>query len=879
GQKRADHYPALRGGAHGGRLVLVDDRGAEWTVTRTESPKASVLEISGPGGRMEHPETTLLTLRGHASKPVYESVFAFSLNELQSVKSLDDKDVSSQIYSAGMGAAKLPGAIKRIEADQEKLFKSGGSVQTIAGLLAGISTKNDELRLLSCGAERYGELTEQLAVLRQRVEADTCALRDMEKSRRRMERIHAAWPDFVALRGAESRLALLPDYPAFPENTVARLEKLDEALEHARKELERAAEAHARAKANARLPLPNERLLALGEQIERLQEERANFSQLVAQMPARIQQREEAGREFGAALDAVGPDWDEARLKSFDAGVQAHGLVDNWKVQLDTAGRVLDEAAHESQAAVRAFAEAAALEREQREEFERIAVPALDGDAIERRRRTIQAARTRLNEWLLARQRHADDRETAVALAAETVPVPAATATPGKVLPIILIAGGILLAAMGLGTGGAAALGGPLGGVALIGGGLWLRWRRSGGAAGPAVRSTVAVAAERRAESARLAEHEARARLDEQLVELGVTEPSPDELDILETQARAAGASWEQWVQARERTETRAAELARLRDRRDKTATAAESAAKRRELEREQWRAWLAERHLQPELLPATMDAVFARVETARAKLEAVAVVQRRVESMQADIDTYRRQVMAIGGPLEMPLPAANADLLAFADGLVRRHKEAEAQARELGAAQDAEAQTAKVVAERGIDSEASRAAIAAFVRLGGTEDAEEFRRRARTCDERREEQGKVRAARERLRALAGAGEGFERLMATLCATDIEALEQDLAAGALKYEELGESQRLLLIERGKLEHEVESLASDERASMLRAERAELQEQLREQAERWAVATTALTVLREARGKFERERQPGVIRHAETFFAGITEGRY
>ena len=39
------------------------------------------------------------------------------------------------------------------------------------------------------------------------------------------------------------------------------------------------------------------------------------------------------------------------------------------------------------------------------------------------------------------------------------------------------------------------------------------------------------------------------------------------------------------------------------------------------------------------------------------------------------------------------------------------------------------------------------------------------------------------------------------------------------------------------------------------------------------------STLAQNLLEEARMKFERERQPGVVRHAQEFFSEITEGRY
>ena len=79
--------------------------------------------------------------------------------------------------------------------------------------------------------------------------------------------------------------------------------------------------------------------------------------------------------------------------------------------------------------------------------------------------------------------------------------------------------------------------------------------------------------------------------------------------------------------------------------------------------------------------------------------------------------------------------------------------------------------------------------------------------------------------------------------------------------------------------RGSIETELKTLTSEEESSKLRAKRSILVEQLYDLARDWAKYTLAERLLEEARRTFERERQPGVVRHAEAFFSEITGGRY
>ena len=80
-------------------------------------------------------------------------------------------------------------------------------------------------------------------------------------------------------------------------------------------------------------------------------------------------------------------------------------------------------------------------------------------------------------------------------------------------------------------------------------------------------------------------------------------------------------------------------------------------------------------------------------------------------------------------------------------------------------------------------------------------------------------------------------------------------------------------------ERGGIDTELAQLTGEEESSALRIRRGTLEEQLREHAREWSRLTIAEALLEKTRQKFEQERQPSVIRHAQDFFSGVTGQRY
>src|SRR5690606_16379959 len=92
-RNRGHHYPPLRGGNHGGRLVLLDNDGGRYVLERTAGARGGEVRLRLPAGDYQEDGAVLQRLLGGATQGVFESVFAFSLAELEHLESLTADEV------------------------------------------------------------------------------------------------------------------------------------------------------------------------------------------------------------------------------------------------------------------------------------------------------------------------------------------------------------------------------------------------------------------------------------------------------------------------------------------------------------------------------------------------------------------------------------------------------------------------------------------------------------------------------------------------------------------------------------------------------------------------------------------------------------------
>ncbi len=165
------------------------------------------------------------------------------------------------------------------------------------------------------------------------------------------------------------------------------------------------------------------------------------------------------------------------------------------------------------------------------------------------------------------------------------------------------------------------------------------------------------------------------------------------------------------------------------------------------------------------------------------------------------------------------------------------------------------------------------------LLQSGGAADAEDFRRRGETSRQREGLEKKRCDALARLQRLSGPGNRLESLKKTLRETDIQAIRDEQRRAEGERAAVDAEIESLSTERGRIQSDLKKLTGEEESSKLRAERHRLLEEMRGHAREWAVRAIAENLLKEAQRKFEKERQPEVVRNAAAFFKDITGGRY
>ena len=130
GRTRANPYPALSGGRYGGRVTITTDAGEGITIQRSSGRGDAAVSLTTAAGETL-PAGDLPRLLGNHSQSVFQNIFAFTLDELHNESLLNDDSANLQIYSAGIGAMRLPDALAALDRQKSEIFRPQGRNQLI----------------------------------------------------------------------------------------------------------------------------------------------------------------------------------------------------------------------------------------------------------------------------------------------------------------------------------------------------------------------------------------------------------------------------------------------------------------------------------------------------------------------------------------------------------------------------------------------------------------------------------------------------------------------------------------------------------------------------------------------------------------------------
>jgi len=881
-QRSGDHYPPLAGGQHGGRLSLVDDAGSRYVVERFRGARGGPVSVMTADGAPVD-EGNLGKLLGGASSGLFSNVFAFSLDELQAEKSLKDADVDSQIYSAGIGAASLPQVLKAIRDKKNDIFRRQGSRNAVADLIAKLAEVGAGLDAAEGNAEKYGGHLSRLSEIGRHLGSLDAQRAGLQQRSGEISRLRQGWDDWVSLVDVEDNLATLPRFDEFPENGIVRLEHGEDQVEAAKREVDETKERIKTVEESAQAIFADEALLENREAIEHIRRGRNRFDDSVRDLPDRKTELQSLEGSLGERLRDIGSDWDEERLESFDTSIVTRGHIEQVRQTLAGKDVEVQQRAGQLEQAKGELLELEDAEKQARKNAEETEEPALDSAALEQKRSALRTARTRYEEFARLRLRHSDLRTQAESSTGQIAVDARSGWILGPALPIIIAVAAIVLITVSAILGMQSLFIGGTAGAMLLIVAVYIYFKANREAlvgASPGNQALLNVV-----RNAETEESEADQRLREAAAVLGFglqDDVAPDAvaLDGAESSLGASDAALRGWDIIQEGL-ANAVEARHRHEQRVESATRVQAAARAGlESARMEWQSWLTGLGLAETLTPETMVELRGRVETSRVALGEVRAMRRRIEAIQHDIDEYRELIEPLANTFGIPIGTEeNRELASAADTLIERYDAV----RESESQRDIARNEVEIIGQQLRQLEGRfkeyQEAVVQLLDAGGTDDPEEFRRRAGQNDYRRGLEQKRAEHLVRLQQLSGPGEQFDGFKQALAQASPQPLEDSSRDIAEQIEENAQSRNALLIEQGEVGTLLSQLTSEEESSALRVRKNVLIEELREQAREWSKLTIAEELLLRTRMKFQEERQPAVIQHAQKFFATITDQRY
>ncbi|WP_292390783.1 AAA family ATPase [Methanosarcina sp. UBA5] len=319
-------YPPLEGGKHGGRLAVIDSAGDRWVIERKIGRKEDVkvvLPDGNIGGRAE-----LLKLLGHADRNVFENIYAFGLEELQSFETLNDQSINSKLYSAGTGVGvSISGLMNSISSIENNLYKPRGSKPLINELFREIGKTEVKIAELEGAQKKYDSLHFEMEQRTLDIDQLKQKSQNIRKKLNHIQNLLSVWEDWKVLRESKTALEDLPKLESFPEKGEEKLTKLQERIEEIREAISRLQQELGKNAVKERSLSPDENLLRQKDTVLELEsgiEKYRSEEKLLPSLEINLTQ-EKAG--LSELLLELGPAWDEEALERFDRSIPAKESV------------------------------------------------------------------------------------------------------------------------------------------------------------------------------------------------------------------------------------------------------------------------------------------------------------------------------------------------------------------------------------------------------------------------------------------------------------------------------------------------------------------------------------------------------------------------
>jgi uncharacterized protein YhaN len=289
------------------------------------------------------------------------------------------------------------------------------------------------------------------------------------------------------------------------------------------------------------------------------------------------------------------------------------------------------------------------------------------------------------------------------------------------------------------------------------------------------------------------------------------------------------------------------------------------------------WHLWLKEKDLNEHLSPLAVEKLNDKASAVKIRMTQREGLDERLSDMTRTVEEVSRRIEKIIPHLKNYI--VDSDVYTNIQ-VIGRHADESRLAREKK--QNLEIQSQGVIEK--IDKLKNKVTeknneLLLFLRSVGVEDEKSFIAKNNIGERKKYLDGIIYEKKGYVQSRVGLGNAYEEFVDSVKVSNLEENHQRLEIVSEELRQLNETKDRLLEVIGETRIRVDYLVSSEDMSKKQVELEIGRQEIKEYANQWIVNKVALYMLNKARTKYEKERQPSVIKAAEKIFTHTTQGRY
>ncbi|MCJ7653865.1 MAG: AAA family ATPase [Dehalococcoidia bacterium] len=338
-------YRVPGGGAHCGRLVCWLAKGKTVIISRREGTDGGPVRILIDSTEFAD-QKELNRILGDVGGGFYQNVYAIDLDELGRKESLEEDEVESHIYGAGLGLGNisLKGIKDRFKDEAEKLFiPPGRAKKEIPQRYNEIRELERDIRRIKGDLSKYDETVSKRDELNAIVNSLNEQIRTLEENKRKLESQKKLYKTYVELSDAVVELAELEELPLFTEGALSELEKLKSKITNLDGRIDEETEELTKLEFQRDQLVYDERIIEIEPYIISLHGESEDFRKAATDIEKIKLDKDKHDQLVKEGIERVGHGWIKESVRDFNLSVLQKDKIRTTKANLDDAERKLRE--------------------------------------------------------------------------------------------------------------------------------------------------------------------------------------------------------------------------------------------------------------------------------------------------------------------------------------------------------------------------------------------------------------------------------------------------------------------------------------------------------------------------------------------------------